>query len=130
VPANTALFLPLLNTLGFSTDPKPAQQPKQGENQVPQLRALAAPLIDSVTELHVTLDDVSLLDSAGRVKSPVFQFTQPDEDSFLGVPGTFTGVSDGYWLFLAPLPPGTHVLKFGGTSDGLTVDITDIITVE
>ena len=129
VPANTALFFPLLNSLGLA--PKPAPQPKQGENQVPQLRTLfAAPLIDSVTELHVTLDDVSLVDSVARVKSPVFHFTQPDEDSLLGVPGTFTGVSDGYWLFLAPLPPGTYVLNFGGASDGFTVDITDIITVE
>ncbi len=128
VPGDTALFLPLVNSVAFA--PKPAPQPKQGENQVPQLRTLAAPLIDSVTELHVTLDAVSLLDSVGRVKSPVFQFTEPDEDSLVGVPGTFTGVSDGYWLFLAPLPPGPHVLNFGGTSDGFTVDITDIITVE
>jgi len=62
VPANTALFLPLLNSLGFA--PKPAPQPKPNENQVPQLRTpYAAPFIDSATELHVTLDNVSLLDS-------------------------------------------------------------------
>lgn len=132
VPAGAALFFPLLNNVGFA--PKPAPQPKKDGNQVPQLRALAAPFIDSVTELHVTLDDgngpVSLLDSVTRVKSPVFQFTLPDEDSILGVPGTFTAVSDGYWLFLAPLPPGTYVLNFGGTSDGFTVDITDTLTVE
>jgi hypothetical protein len=128
VPANTALFLPLLNNVGIA--PKPAPQPKPNENQVPQLRTLfAAPTIDSVTELHVTLDGVSLLDSASRVKSPVFKFTEPDQDALLG-PGTFTAVSDGYWLFLAPLPPGAHVLNFGGTSDGFTVDITDRITVQ
>jgi hypothetical protein len=131
VPANTALFLPLLNNLGLA--PKPAPQPKPGQNQVPQLRTLfAAPLIDGVNELHVFLDGVSLIGSVTRVKSPVFHVTSPDVDSILG-PGTFTAVSDGYWLFLPPLPPGTHVLNFGGggtSSVGpFTVDITDIITV-
>ena len=129
VPAGTALFLPLLNNVAFA--PKPAPQPKPDGNQVPQLRTLfAAPLIDDATGLHVTLDGVSLLDAVTRVKSPVFHVTSP-EDGLLG-PGTFTAVSDGYWLYLAPLPPGTHVLNFGGTSDafGFTVDITDIITVQ
>lgn len=126
VPANTALFLPLLNNLGLA--PLPAPQPKPNGNQVPQLRALAAPLIDSATGLHVTLNGVSLLDSASRVKSPTFQITSP-ADGILGL-GTFTAVSDGYWLFLAPLPPGTYVLNFGGTSGDFTVDITDIITVQ
>lgn len=126
VPANTALFLPLLNNVGLA--PKPAPQPKPNTNQVPQLRTLyAAPLIDSVTELHATLDGVSLLSSVTRIKSPVFHVTSP-EDGFLGL-GTFTAVSDGYWLFLPPLTPGTHVLNFGGTSGGFTVDVTDTITV-
>jgi hypothetical protein len=126
VPANTALFFPLLNNLGLA--PQPAPQPKPDENQVPQLRTLfAAPTIDSLSELHATLDGVSLLDSATRVKSPVFHIASPP-DGLLGA-GTFTAVSDGYWLYLAPLPSGTHVLNFGGTSDGFTVDITDTITV-
>ena len=127
VPADTALFLPLLNNLGLA--PKPAPQPKPNGNQVPQLKALAAPFVDSATGLNVTLDGVSLLGSETRVKSPVFHFTEPDQDSLLG-PGTFTAVSDGYWLFLGPLPPGTYELKFGGTSQGFTVDITDNITVQ
>lgn len=130
VPADTALFFPLVNNIGFA--PHPAPQPKKDENQVPQLRTLfAAPLIDSVSELHVTLDNgggpISLLNSVTRIKSPVFKFTAPDDGI---VQGTFRGVSDGYWLFLPPLPPGTYVLNFGGTSTDFAVDITDIITVE
>lgn len=134
VPANTALFLPLMNNAGFAYPAMPNPQPKLNLNQVPQLRTLyAAPLVDSATGLHATLDDVSLLASVTRVKSPVFHFTSPAEDSFFG-PGTFTAVSDGYWLYLAPLPPGTYVLNFGGTafagtSDEFTVDVTDTITV-
>lgn len=135
VPADRALFLPLLNNAGFAYPAMPNPQPKLNLNQVPQLRTLyAAPLIDSASGLHVTLDGVSLLDSVARIKSPVFHFTSPAEDSFFG-PGTFTAVSDGYWLYLAPLPPGTYVLNFGGTafagtSDAFTVDITDTITVQ
>ena len=125
VPGNTALFFPLLNNVGIA--PKPAPQPKPNENQVPQLKALIAPNIANVTELHVTLDGVSLLGSVARAKSPVFHIRSP-EDGLLGL-GTFTAVADGYWLFLAPLPPGTYVLNFGGTSGGFTVDITDTITV-
>jgi hypothetical protein len=127
VPANTALFFALLNNVGLA--PQPAPQPKPGENQVPQLRTLyAAPLIDGINELHVSLDGVSLLDFVNRVKSPVFHFASP-ENGLLGL-GNFTAVSDGYWLHLAPLPPGTYVLTFGGTSDAFTVDITDYITVQ
>ena len=130
VPADKALFFPLLNNAGFA--PQPAPRPKPDENQVPQLRSLAASFIDDATELHVTLDGVSLLDSAARVKSPVFHVTSP-EDGLLG-PATITVVSDGYWLYLAPLPPGTYVLNFGGTSvaegEVVTVDVTDVITVQ
>jgi hypothetical protein len=136
VPANTALFLPLLNNAGIAWPAKPNPQPKPNLNQVPQLRTLyAAPTIDSATGLHVTLDGVSLLGSVTRVKSPVFHFTTPAEDALFEFdPGTYTAVSDGYWLYLAPLPKGTHELKFGATAfggppDGFTVDITDIITV-
>jgi hypothetical protein len=134
VPADTASFLPLLNNAGFAYPAMPNPQPKLNLNQVPQLRTLyAAPIVDSATGLHVTLDGVSLIDSATRVKSPVFLFTSPAEDSFFG-PGTFKAVSDGYWLYLAPLPPGTYSLNFGGTafagtSDEFTVDVTDTITV-
>lgn len=129
VPADTALFLPLLNNVAFA--PKPAPQPKPDQNQVPQLRTLlAAPLIDDATELHVTLDGESLLDSVTRVKSPVFKFTGAEQDPFFGLSGTWTAVSDGYWLFLAPLSPGTYVLNFGGTSGEFTVDITATITVQ
>lgn len=83
-----------------------------------------------VNELHATLDGVSLLDSVKRVKSPVFRVTSPEQDSLLD-PGTYTFVSDGYWLYIPPLEPGTYVLNFGGgMSNGFAVDVTDVITVQ
>lgn len=128
VPAEAALFLPLLNNLGLA--PAPAPHPRPDQNQVPQLRTLyAAPLIDDadIGSLHVTLDGTAI-GTYERVKSPVFHVTSVDGD-LLGA-GRFTAVSDGYWLYLPPLSAGRHVLDFGGTSDGFTVQVTDIITVE
>ena len=41
-------------------------------------------------------------------------------------------VSDGYWLYIPLLPPGTHTLSFSGTSpaSGFTLAIRYDITVE
>lgn len=40
-------------------------------------------------------------------------------------------MSDGYWLLLTPLPPGSYTLKFGGVIPdfGATVDVSYHITV-
>jgi hypothetical protein len=54
------------------------------------------------------------------------------------IPGTdwpttfvFPAASDGYWLMLEPLPPGNHIINFGGASkDGtFQIDITYEIKV-
>lgn len=133
VPAGQALFFPILN---FESDN--AVIPPTNFT-VPELRSLAADNIDGVTELHVSLDEVSLLDSVARIKSPVFSYTLPPTDNIyqhfgLDITGTIKPtVSDGYWLFIPPLPSGTtHTLNFGGSIPGLpfSLDITYHITVE
>jgi len=80
-----------------------------------------------VTELHVTLNGQPLLDSVVRAESPVFKFIAP-ADAIL--PETGRGLSDGYWLYLPSLPPGTYVLNFGGSGSAFSVDVTDTITVQ
>lgn len=133
VPAGQALFFPILNVESDNANIPPT------DFKVPELRALAAHNIDGVTELHVTLDEVSLLDSVARIKSPVFSYTLPPTDNIyqhLGADITGTiqpAVSDGYWLFIPPLPSGTiHTLNFGGSNpgSGFSLDITYHITVE
>jgi len=125
VPTESALFLPLLNNL--AAVPLPAPRPKPDVNQVPQAREINGSFIAGVTELHVMLNGQSLVDSIVRAESPVFKFIAPD-DAIL--PGTWRGLSDGYWLYIPPLPPGTYVLNFGGTGNGLSVEVTDTITVQ
>lgn len=65
------------------------------------------------------------------VDSPVFTFTVPP-NNVLGVdPNTGRSASRGYYLMLAPLPVGEHVIHFGGTyaEFGFTLDITYNLTV-
>src|SRR5262245_16635705 len=102
VPVGTALFFPVINVEVDNVGVIPRQN-------VPQLRALASSVIDTVTELHVTLNAVSLVDSAVRLQSPPFAYHLPAEGNiyqFFGieVSGTVApAVSDGYWVYIPPL---------------------------
>ena len=70
-----------------------------------------------------------------RVQSPAFQVAFPDNNIYqyygydvpMGTYGPF--VSDGYWLMLAPLGTGQHVVHFHGELPGFTLDITYHLTV-
>jgi hypothetical protein len=41
----------------------------------------------------------------------------------------FPAVADGFYLMLQPLSRGTHVVNFGGTAFGSTLDVTYNLTV-
>jgi hypothetical protein len=139
VPAGKALFFPVLDTeFDNSNTPTPAGN-LPGNYSVPELRALAASTVATTTELHVTLDGVSLLDRVARVKSPSFRYILPTKDNIAQFFGfDFSGpihpaVADGFWLVIPPLAPGEHVLNFGGTFGSpinFTLDITYHITVQ
>jgi hypothetical protein len=121
IPAGTPLFFPIVNT--FLAD----------EGTVEQMRAALAEFIDSVVTMSVSIDGepVENLETY-RAISPVFSITLPFDNIF-GVPeGIYApAVSDGYWLLLAPLPPGDHVIHFSATtSGGFSLDITYNLTVE
>jgi hypothetical protein len=136
VPAGQAMFFPVLNYEADNATIPPTNY------TVPQLRNLAAQNEDAITELHVSLDGVSLLGSVSRIKSPVFSYTLPPTDNIyqffgLDITGTIKPVvsdpvvSDGYWVYIPPLPSGTtHTLNFGGSSPGFSLEITYHITVQ
>jgi hypothetical protein len=139
VPKGTALFFPIINS---SQDNIGVVPPKTVE----QLREAAADFVDSVTELHVTIDGKSIPESEllkQRVTSPVFSYVLPENDNIvnffidlfqLGIPhvsGKITPVvSDGYWMYVHPLSPGQHTINFGGQAGDFQLDITYHITVE
>ena len=140
IPSGTALFFPLLNAefdyeasgLTPGVDPMP----------VDPLRQAVDSYMDATTELHATIDGTPVPNLfTYRAQSPVFAYSLPAIDNVyqaLGadVPGrdwptttVYPAVSDGYWLFVHPLPPGKHTITFGGTRDGGVVDVTYHITV-
>jgi hypothetical protein len=117
VPADTALFFPVLNS--FITDDEEAY-PEGPTNFVDTALANG--------EFSATLDgeDLEII----RIATGPFTLTVPKPNIFKAPPGPYTAVSDGLWVYLPQgLKPGEYTVHFGGTSvraDGtpFSVDVT------
>lgn len=129
VPQGTPLFGPVIN---FENDNVFYDPPVT----VPQLRADAAASVDTAT-YFLELDGEPRPDLVARIQSPVFDYVLPEEDNIYQFFGTDIAgrikpaVSDGYWFYIPPLPPGVHTLVFGGSFPdlGFSLEITYEITV-
>jgi hypothetical protein len=145
IPSGTILFLPIIDAWADNSN-YDGQPPST--NTEAQLRALIAPLVDSITSMSATIDGrpISGLDvpaSSGyhgpyRVASPVFSYTVGPDNwlNYTAPPGftfsaqTVTGaVADGVYLMLAPLSVGSHVIHWTASGGGLLQDITYTLTV-
>jgi hypothetical protein len=129
IPAGTALFFPVLNTECSVAEPDPFH----GETE-PELRACANGHIDNTSGRFAEIDGVPVKNlDAYRVQSPLFEFGPLPDANALGLPGgtVSASVDAGYYLLLAPLSVGEHVIHFGGTFDefSFTVDTTYKIKV-
>ncbi len=138
IPEGKALFVPLVNSWVDNIGNSPPYT-------VDQLRAIAAGAVTPATNLHANVDGKSFTDlSHYRSKSPVFSYTLPPSpdnviDAAFGIalpdPNYWPSltvkpaVADGYYIMLAPLCKGLHTINFGGSSPGITLDITYTITV-
>jgi hypothetical protein len=131
VPAGVKLLIPLINIEGDNIGVVPPFSPSE-------LRAAVAAGIDTVDELHLSVDGRSVPSDVlfdHRVQSPVFAYGLPPQDNAVqgfedGQGYIFPVVSDGYWVLLNPLPAGDHVIDFGGAfSSGFSLDITYDLTV-
>lgn len=81
------------------------------------LRACAIAQIDHVTTVEADVDGVPLQDlEMYRVQSQLFNFTAVLDNPFLVPVGLSKSVSDGFWIFLAPLPLGEHKIHFKGVA--------------
>jgi hypothetical protein len=128
VPADVALFFPLINTECSTLE----QPPYHGDDEA-TLRACSEAF--GLTQLHAAIDNAEIPAStlAGfAVTSPMFTIDVPAENILL-VPGPTTGqsVGHGIHLLVPALEPGEHLLRFGGVITGvdMTLDITYEITV-
>ena len=146
VPANKALFFPIINELVFTTpgDP-PWDQPYLDTNSVPPVqypsleayyRAFAKSIIDGATGVSCTVDGWPIAGVENyRCIAPDFMLNLPEGNMFsvYGLAGGTYGpaIADGYYLMLAPLDAGEHQVRFGGGfPDGWAMDVTYRLTVK
>jgi hypothetical protein len=156
VPEGVALFFPLANAFDIHVACTPATLSICDPYDTPQLIWNDLHIAGdshggfSVTALHATIDGVpvSNLDPAstpyracaGPVAgcAPPYSVTVPADNIFsvvgISLPaGTYSpAVADGFYLLLAPLPPGPHTIEFGGSGyifGNFSQDITYHLTV-
>ena len=104
MPADTALFFPVINS--FCTDDEP---------NYPQCAADFVSTALANGEPYATLDGEDL--QISRIATGPFTLTVPKPNIFKAPPGPYTAVSDGLWVYLPEgLEPGEYTLQFGGTS--------------
>jgi hypothetical protein len=125
VPTGTALFFPIVN---FEVD-----RITPPVLDLPGMRSLLDEALSQVSALNAEVDGVSI-DNLSHYNTgsngPTFSVTLPDNNiyQFFGfdVPaGTYQPlISGGYYLMLAPLPPGEHTIHFTGINGGFLLDIT------
>lgn len=147
VPGGSVFFLPILNGL----NPDPYVNVKNGRlaggiggfdqdgNLITETSAREdlADLINTINELHVSIDGVSIpnvFDYRQQSDQPFF-YNLPVNNvyglKFKSEKGTFGGVvADGYWMGIGNLSPENHVIKFGGSLPDFKLDITYNISFE
>ena len=144
VPSDRAIFLPLLNTECTAVEgPGNFCGATEAES-----RSIVAGQASSMTDLRASIDGSPItITSAYRVGSPQkpsFCVSLPQDDllSFAGEgPGGYgsgthfspgsscSTVDDGYYVMLAPLSPGRHVLNTHARIDTFVLDVTYDLTV-
>jgi len=129
IPADTALFFPVLNTECSVLEPDPFH----GDNEA-ELRACANGITDNASGIAASIDGVPVNDLGSyRVESPLFEFGPLPADNIFGAPAgtTSLAVDAGIYLFVAPLTVGTHTIHVQGSIPGfVSIDTTFHITVE
>jgi len=118
--------LPILNYGGTLADSPDVKSEKE-------LLLLTKKEMDININLDVVVDGVKLNGlQRYRIQTPIFDVVLPEKNLFGGTPGPTRGASDGYWLFLQPLPKGKHKIHTFGSClagkimIGVNYDITSI----
>jgi hypothetical protein len=104
IPQNTSLLITLLNS-----ECSYAEFPSLKTEQ--ELRECAKRMQDFVVGVNASLDGVSLPNLENyRIQTDLFNFTLPENNILNLTARTTQAVADGNWLFIKPLPSGTHKL--------------------
>jgi hypothetical protein len=141
VPAGKALFIPLLNTayLGFPCDERnlpgcEIDEAFEAANDIDSLLSFIAPSMDGAA-LGCEIDGVAVQNLTGyRVESStIYSVSLPDQNIFGLPPGSYHPVADtGYYVMIAPLPRGNHIIHFTGANadNSFSIDVTYHVKVQ
>ena len=108
IPYGKAILFPVINYQSSFSDQPSAKKEMMLERQCKNE-------IDIISEMHVSLDDQIIDVQKYRVRSGCFRVNMPTDNCLDIEPGMTTIASEGYWLFLRPLPVGKHVLSSFGS---------------
>jgi hypothetical protein len=142
IPVGKMIFFPIVNIFNDYPCPEPPPfEPAPGQTLEQFLTEGAMWYINHVTDMSVTVDGVALNNLWNyRGTSPLTTFTA--DPSWVALDPCVTGtpqfgVSDGYWIMLAPLPAGQHIIRFTAAESFLppngydwNLDVTYHVTVK
>jgi len=111
IPAGTALFFPLFIVEASSIEPPPFYG-ASAEDQAVVAQYFAGHILAPFCEVdRVPLSNIETF----RVLSPQVKVNVPAPWILGETGGSGTATGAGYFVFLSPLPPGDHTLRFGGS---------------
>jgi hypothetical protein len=133
IPAGKKLFVPLITQAWAVTDPG-----ETCELAIAGAEGLMDPRPenpDGVSSLTCKVDGVEVPDPwSHREASPCFPLCLP-EDNVAGIPpGVYPWAANGYWMMLAPPPPGSFTIEFSASQGppedpSFSIDIQYDITI-
>jgi hypothetical protein len=126
IPTGKAVLLPIINvTTSYSENPSL----KTHEEMTSFVNAH----MKDIAKKEASIDGEDLLVSEDhRMRSPSFKFSFPSNNIYGAKEGLTTGVGDGYWIFLKPLPAGIHNIRLSGAcmSGKIQIDVNIKLLVE
>ena len=141
LPSGKALYFPILNGEDSALEESVAENPgNPAYLQIAALRQGAAATQDAIYSVSCSVDGEPVPDLKAnyRVQSTAFGFTLPADNLFKAVYGNngfvagsyFPAVDDGWYVMLAPMHPGPHVVHIAGSAPGYTLDVTYYLQVQ
>lgn len=110
IPAGKLIFFPIVNVEASIAEGDGVDEQS--------LKAKADWYISHVRDLAVTVDGRPLRNLAAyRAQSPLYSLWWPEDpvlDYLAALTTPTDSIADGYWIMLAPLPVGRHVLHWEG----------------
>lgn len=122
IPVRRALFFPIINSEQSTIENQDAKDSELLDYVVDD--------IDKVSSLELSVDRKRIDDlKKYRVLTPPFQIKICNNNVLELTPGNARMVSDGFWIFLRPLPLGQHMIHFRGVDPNLILDVTYMIEI-